>query len=1182
MASKKTKWFQDCRQLRQDKAQLFRAGKRRELALKAVTLAEALEVHGEHDEAIQEYQEAIENNETDRVFVARTKRKIGDACLMLQRYEAARSEFNHYLTMSLSLDLTADVQRAYTSLGRSYHDEAVDLHRIGLDDAERLNKFQALLQDGQKNFERAHQAIKQIVDPDCNEYERKEMEVIVVRNLLGIAQMREDTDKCSKLVELGERLCIERGSKFQSYLWTFKEIKLGLLVERGDIEAGIKLADQCLKFPAQSNTFKYHSLWLRSRLALKRKTFEDAHKFLYQAYKSMDKDDSQKEKLGSDLARVVKIRRLVSKFQALPINCRELEKSQLLEQIADKLCDCELFKDEAFETAVWYYKESLAHAEKCDGDQERLAALTSSIATTFFDLKDFKNALTFHEQELRLRTSGGKESIRCLIVMARCAQGLNKTYRAALTYLEKAIAIGKELEDKSLSAEVLLEIIELQSKHQMFGELKETKRELESLGNVVPNDGDSQETAANESDVSDLAYRSDNEDAQEGRTRRRRKFAIKTNRLGESPLHLASKKSDNVTTIQDLLDKGHPINHTDNSGFTPLHEAANHGQTDNIRVLLDNGANVNVFSQARITALMSACAVGVLPCIKLLLEAGAKVEPQDLDGWNAIDHLENTLKNAQNDVDPEERESCENIIRIMQVKLKAIEESGVNIRIIPKARKSRLFCTEDDSVQESKSISSTPDLGNRSRSQRRPLRERNTYRSGEENHSSESESNNDNEDGNLSMRRRGQKSSVTDYKSAIRALRPAQERNKIACPSPKKNPRFATGAYEDEFDNEDDWLEDDVGSSRLSSSSKRSKKAQLDTASRSMKSKQKKRRDPSNETRIKCEAVKKEQFRRDEEISQLSSPPTNASQFANQTLIKEDGLAFRHSMKVKVYVEKKSFMIPIMNLDWTYNDLSAEVARRYRLLTGKKPVLKLTTSDHSELLGTDLVSSVTNNNDELQSQILEWIVPPLVERYQEECQAKGVPEVATVTKAMKDLALGQAFGLSCFLRTPHTDLLFRALQWEDNLREITMPRCRLGEQGFNFLLLALPTLPNLERLNVKSNGISGDCIKSLVTKLKTSPALQCLQYLNLSFNPIGDDAADHLAELCLLVEALDEIELQACCLTSNVFLYAQPKWKKVLPRYKSINLGCNFIDGPGQSFVRNQVPLHCRVEFCHK
>lgn len=1160
------------------------------MAFKAVTLAEALEVHGEYDEAIQEYQEAIENNETDRAFVAKTKRKIGDACLVLQRYEAARCEFHHYLTMSMSLDLTADIQRAYTSLGRAYHDEAVDLQRGGLDDAERLDKFQDLLKQGQKNFEKAHQAIRQIVDPDCSDHERKEMEVIVVRNLLGIAQMQEDSGKCSKLVELGERLCGERGSKFQHYLWTFKEIKLALMVEQGDLEAGIKLADQCLKFAGHSSTFKYHSLWLRSRLALRRKTFEDAHKFLYQAYKCIDKDDPQKNRLESDLARLVKIRRLVAKFQALPIDSCESEKSDLLERVADKLCDCELFKDEAFQTAVWYYKESLAHAEKSDGDQERLATLTSSVATTYFDLKDFENALDFHKQELHLRTSDGKESIRCLIVMSRCAQWLNKPYRAILTYLEKAIAICKEMDDKSLSAEVLLEMIELQTKHKMFGELKETKGELEALGDVEPNDGNSQEVAGDESDVSDLAYQSDNEETQEGRTRKRRKFAIKTNRLGESPLHLACKKSDNVKAIQDLLDKGHPINHTDNSGFTPLHEAANYGQTENIRVLLENGANVNILSQARITALISACAIGALPCIKLLLEAGAKVEPQDLDGWNALDHLENLLKNAQNDVDPEEKKSCENVIRSMEVKLKAIEESGVNIRLIPKARKSKLFCTEDDSIQETKLISSTPDLADlsRSRSQRRPLRERNNLRSGEDNHSSESETNNDLDDVNSSFTRRGQKKSVTDYKSAIRSLRPPRERsNKIVRPSPKKNPRYATGAYGDELDDEEDWLEDDIGSSKLSSS-KRSKKTPLEPSSRSTKLKQKKRRSSPNETRIKREVTAHEITGQEtgEKMNghpSFSSPvQTNTSQLPNKPLVKDDSFTIRHSMKVKVYVENKSFMVPIMNLDWTYNDLSAEVARRYRLLTGKKPVLKLITSDHSELLGTDLVSSVTTDGDELQSDVLEWIVPPLPERYQEECIAKNVLEVAIVTKAMKDLALGQTFSLSCFLRPPHKDLLFRALQWEDNLREIAMPRCRLGEEGFNFLLSALPTLPNLERLNIKSNGITGECIKSLVTSLKTKPALQRLQYLNLSFNPIGDDSAIHLAELCFLAEALDEIELQACCLTSNVFLYAQTKWKEVLSRYKSINLGCNFIDGPGQSFVRNQVPLHCRVEFCHK
>lgn len=80
---------------------------------------------------------------------------------------------------------------------------------------------------------------------------------------------------------------------------------------------------------------------------------------------------------------------------------------------------------------------------------------------------------------------------------------------------------------------------------------------------------------------------------------------------GETPLHSACIKGDQAT-VETLLEQGADINTPDNAGvcvcvfvhvrayiymlqigWTPLHEASNHGHEDVVAYLLKHGANIN-------------------------------------------------------------------------------------------------------------------------------------------------------------------------------------------------------------------------------------------------------------------------------------------------------------------------------------------------------------------------------------------------------------------------------------------------------------------------------------------------------------------------------------------------------------------------------------------------------------
>ena len=75
-----------------------------------------------------------------------------------------------------------------------------------------------------------------------------------------------------------------------------------------------------------------------------------------------------------------------------------------------------------------------------------------------------------------------------------------------------------------------------------------------------------------------------------------------------------------------IFDQGHPVNIPDAAGWSPLHEACNHGQIEAVRVLIELGANIDDRggpSCDGITPLLDAASNGHLELITLLLDKGA-------------------------------------------------------------------------------------------------------------------------------------------------------------------------------------------------------------------------------------------------------------------------------------------------------------------------------------------------------------------------------------------------------------------------------------------------------------------------------------------------------------------------------------------------------------------------------
>ncbi|XP_022096820.1 BRCA1-associated RING domain protein 1-like [Acanthaster planci] len=113
--------------------------------------------------------------------------------------------------------------------------------------------------------------------------------------------------------------------------------------------------------------------------------------------------------------------------------------------------------------------------------------------------------------------------------------------------------------------------------------------------------------------------------------------AVKRNKRGETPLHIAAIKG-NLGTARQLLQDGADPNVKDNAGWTPLHEACNHGHASIVTVLLDHGALINTPGFEHDSPLHDAVMNYRLDVVKLLLERGASLEVRNMHGLTPADY----------------------------------------------------------------------------------------------------------------------------------------------------------------------------------------------------------------------------------------------------------------------------------------------------------------------------------------------------------------------------------------------------------------------------------------------------------------------------------------------------------------------------------------------------------------
>lgn len=127
------------------------------------------------------------------------------------------------------------------------------------------------------------------------------------------------------------------------------------------------------------------------------------------------------------------------------------------------------------------------------------------------------------------------------------------------------------------------------------------------------------------------------------------------NERGETALHICAKKGD-LEGAKKLLEQSVDPNTTDFAGecsaaamdgnfqfqnyfsilgWTPLHEASNHGHHHLAQLLIKHGANINAAGPDDITPLHDAAICGSQKLVKLLIDKGADVNFKNKKGKTA-------------------------------------------------------------------------------------------------------------------------------------------------------------------------------------------------------------------------------------------------------------------------------------------------------------------------------------------------------------------------------------------------------------------------------------------------------------------------------------------------------------------------------------------------------------------
>ncbi|XP_072911291.1 tonsoku-like protein isoform X1 [Hemitrygon akajei] len=881
----------------------------------------------------------------------------------------------------------------------------------------------------------------------------------------------------------------------------------------------------------------------------------------------------QRHTVRNRLKRALKGEQLQRELLAMPED-HYVSRLHLCEELGDLCCSVR-----CYQKGVEYYQQQLACAQKLCHPNKKMAMIHWSLARTYDNLKDYRQALSHYQRELQLQKGHDKEECKTWLHIAGVQQNMGTDQTEVEESLRAAMHHALKSGDSRLQHKVQNAIGKMQ---QQSDPPWEPEPGDSSTGTETDESTDLEDEELPEQPPTHTQTGRRSEVLAPGPQPPPRITKWKRNQKGELPLHRACIKG-NIQKAKTLIQQGHPVNERDNAGWTPLHEACNYGWTDIVALLLDNGAAINSEQDIQcdgITALHDALDFGHLDIVELLINRGAETQVKDSQGRFPLDYLKKWWNGLQHNPSPVLKHRYEALLS----KLDTPRTPESDLRIHISDVRSVYSPTSQDAASPTASpLSQHPPSGpsgsgsrNVARRGRRSFAVRRSCRVSRPCNSDEEEDESPEPGPSWQMQgiqtrrsKAAQDSSLAKSRAVPLGRRGKARRGpmdssllrkpKVIRTEPVERQRDPSGTPKRPQLNPDStpegrWQNPNTTPDR----GQQNHSGTLEGQGRNPEA------TPDDEW-LEAEHSKEGQGERGTfcplDANSQNSRKTGTGEIPDNsrgtpvslhTQVGAGGVGgfcsptshppIRIRVRVKDRVKDKVFLVPVPpssadtstdtpTVEW----LSGEVAARYCQAYGQRPRLSLSYGG-ALLSPSDPLTQLLQDNEEVEAEIQSWDVPPISIRYRNACHSLGLAEDPSITKILQLQEEQPTLDLcSLSLGPERLTPVLRALRHHTATRHLRLSGNRLTDSAAEELLGSLVTMPNLTLLDVSSNQITALGLRKLSEGAQRpgEPAFQNLQELDLSLNPLGESSSQPLASLITACPVLSTLRLQGCSLTAR-------------------------------------------------
>ncbi|GAB0181184.1 tonsoku-like protein [Grus japonensis] len=1138
----------EIRQLQKAKEKAQRSGSRGQEAALCNQLGEILASHGRYEEALAEHRQELRLLEGagDGLGCAVAHRKIGERLAELENYEAALKHQRRHLELARSLSDDTEQQRAWATIGRTYMFIA-DSRSPG---EETAAPALPALREAERAFHTSLAIVEEKLEGVVPNRELTEMRTRLYLNLGLVYDSLKESAKRDRYIKKSIFLAEQGRLDEDLYRAYFNLGSIGL--REGDRSGALRClarARDCAR-RMREKALESECCGCAGQVLLSLGDFAAAKRSLKHAYLLGSRQPRQRHLIRSNLRYATKVTRLQEALEEAVAGDPPAALA-LCEQLGDAFS-----KHGDFARAVEYYQKQLSLAEALGRPPGELAVIHVSLATTFGDLKDPARAVHHYRQELALHRGDALEEGKTWLNVALAMEEAGDPPAQLQPCFQTALARAETAGDPRLQRQILRHLHALQVRNGDAEAAAGTAGRLEELGGCGGEEEEEEEEpesseAQDESEL-ELSESEGEEDELDGYPKsvpRRRRLSKwnRRNERGETPLHRACIEGD-LRRVQLFLRQGHPLNPRDYCGWTPLHEACNHGHLEIVRLLLDRGAALDDPGGPGcegITPLHDALSCGHFEVAELLVRRGASVTARNARGLTPLGTLEEWVSAYGKELDQETRQRCRDAERLLK-------EAAAAAGAPPQLESSPLFDAElsERQILRPHSPAAAAELEAGDMSPLRPVKKRQRV------------------PGFGAQEGAGPEPEPTEYEATIRGLGSARSllgggTAAVPCRQPALIPA-------EQYLEEEDWLEDDLGGCRggrkrprrdpqepapvLEDTTEPESDGEVPAPAR-----QQPRRRRSVQSRLTrlVERIPAGRCRERRPPEAAGTPLPAAAEGEGSPPRLPAPLpvplpAPLPALRVRVRVQDDVFLIPVpQGESLTVGWLAERAAERYYQTRGLLPRLSLQ-KEGALLAPQDPVGDVLQSNEEVLAEVKCWDVPPLAERYRRACRSLAVephPLLLKVTELREQTpALGLGGGLA--LRPPHFPPLLRALKLQAPLRQLRLRGCGLPDEAAADLLATLATLPALTLLDLAGNRLSAQGLRQLLPRQPGT--FQSLEELDLSLNPLGDAGCRPLALLLRSCPALATLRLQACGFADAFSLAGTPRLQTLALSYNAL------------------------------